>query len=653
MVVVGNPASEVAQKGTLAIKLSPEGARAVAAAQDALPKTRGGVATRSGVTDLDGVLQQIGAEKFERIIAYDPDWEAAYDDTGINRWYRVDFDDEVALAEAGRLLGAQPEVAVVEYTINPKYRRPTSVGPARPITAENVVPAVKTRAIGPGMNDPLLHYQWHYENPGPAGYDKFKTKPVAGADINLYDAWSLCKGSSDIIVAEIDEPVQTTHPDLVANLWSNPSKPSEHGYNFWNQSEKLDWTTAYYDKTYGWEYADHGTHVAGVIAAVNNNGVGVCGVAGGNNGNGVKIMSCQIMGYSDANAAADADVKAFEYAWKNGAVIAQNSWGYQDLISRKDWLDKNNKEFVLLREAIDTFIKYAGSKDPNSPLKGGLVIFAAGNDGDLYGDATIYPAAYDPVVAVGSMDWRYLPAYYTDYGSWVDITAPGGDAIAGANISGAYYENSQILSTILCDDAIDYQDKRKENKDFYGYGYMQGTSMACPHVSGVAALGLSYAAQLGKQYTPDEFKALLLSSVYGIDKYFTGTKPGDRTSVDLSLYRNKMGGGCVDALKLLLAIKGTPAVYVKTGEAVAVDFATYFGGSNSKITLSGVEVSAEDLARIGMASLPTVSGSKINFNCTSPGMAVLKIKARAGDTTFTREFAIVSRAGLAENGGWL
>lgn len=652
VIVSGSPASEAALKGTLAVKLSPEGARAVAAAQVAGVKTRGGVATRSGVATLDESLEQIGAEQFERIIAYDPEWEAAYDDTGINRWYRVKFNDEVALVKAGELLASQPEVKVVEYTINPAYRRPTSVGPARPVTEANLHAAATTRAVGPGMNDPLLGNQWHYENVGVRpDLPACQVLPKAGADINLFDAWSLCKGRQDIIVAVIDEPVQTTHPDLAANMWSNPSNPSEHGYNFWNRSQTLDWKSSYYDKDYGWEYADHGSHVAGVIAAVNNNGRGVCGIAGGDNGGGVKIMSCQIMGYSDKNADEDADVKAFEYAWKNGAVIAQNSWGYNGIITRDQWL---SKDFALLRDAIDTFIKYAGSKNPDSPLSGGLVVFAAGNDGDINGSTSgLYPAAYAPVIAVGSMNWSYMPAYYTDYGTWVDITAPGGDAVDGKVGSNTYANESMVLSTILCDDAINYQDGRKNNAALYGYGYMQGTSMACPHVSGVAALGLSYAAQLGKKYTPDEYKALLLSSVYGIDQYFTGTKPGDGMTMNLSLYRNKMGGGCVDALKLLLAIKGTPAVYVKTGEAAAVDFAPYFGGGNSKITLTSVEVTTEGLARIGMTSAPTVSGSKINFNCTSPGTALVKVNARAGDTAFSREFAIVSRAGLAENGGWL
>ena len=361
--------------------------------------------------------------------------------------------------------------------------------------------------------------------------------------------------------------MQTTHPDLKANIWSNPKNSQEHGYNFWDNSSELDWRTVGGDAQSP-EYADHGTHVAGIIAAVNNNSRGIAGIAGGrNNSGGVRIMSCQIMGNSSGANKGNPIVKAFEYAWTNGAIIAQNSWGYSltnvngEKITPEQFEQEWESNYGIIRDAIDTFIRGAGTKNPNSPLRGGLVIFAAGNDGDIYGDARRYPAAYDAVIAVGAMDWSFRPAYYSDYGSWVDITAPGGDIYT----SGPQDGYGMILSTILCDDAINFQGGPRS-----GYGFMQGTSMACPHVSGIAALGLSYAAQNGKQYTPAEFKALLLSSIYGIDDYFTGSKDYfnannvPMTIPDLSVYKNKMGGGCVDALKLLLAIKGTPAIYVKT-----------------------------------------------------------------------------------------
>ncbi len=398
---------------------------------------------------------------------------------------------------------------------------------------------------------------------------------------------------------------------------------------------------------------------------MNNNGRGVCGIAGGrSNSGGVRIMSCQIMGNSTTGGKGNPTVKAFEYAWTNGAIIAQNSWGYNletadgTKITPEEFEREWKSNYGIMRDAIDTFVRGAGTRNPNSPLQGGLVIFAAGNEGDVYGDVRIYPAAYDPVIAVGAMDWSFRPAYYTDYGPWVDIAAPGGDRYSGKTTRTAsdgrtvFYSNAQILSTILCDDAIAYQDGRKDG-GMYGYGFMQGTSMACPHVSGVAALGLAYAAQNGKKYTPAEFKALLLSSVYGIDDCFAGSKDGELGPIaDMAVYKNKMGGGCIDALKLLFAVKGTPAVYVRTGEPVTVDFARYFGGDRSRVALTAASFVSP--GNLGLSSSKAeFDGTKITFDCPEPGTSMLRISAVSGDTEFVREFAVVSRAGLAANGGWL
>lgn len=647
--VIGVPTSDFAMKGTLSVQFSPEMAQTVAAAQARTASTRSGApATRSGVSEIDALLDEIGAECFERIVAYDPEWESVYDRTGMNRWYWIAFDEEADLSAVGSRFAALPGVSVVEYEIHPRHIRPQHVGRVVPARPENLPARGETRA-SVSMNDPLLPYQWHFDNEGP---NKDFSTPKAGADIDLLDAWQLCTGSDEIIVAVLDEAVQTTHPDLEANIWSNPSNPGEHGYNFWDNRAELDWRTATREDG-DWIYADHGTHVAGVIAAVNNNSRGVSGIAGGRSTRkGVKIMSCQIMGYSDGNYSGNPIVKAFEYAWKNGAIIAQNSWGYDfEGITPSQFEQEWIRGYKVIRDAIDTFIEGAGSKNANSPLKGGLVIFAAGNDGDAFGDAPTYPAAYSPVIAVGSMDWAFRPAYYTDYGTWVDITAPGGDAYTAPGENGrTYYSDAEVLSTILCDDAINYKDGRKYNS-LYGYGFMQGTSMACPHVSGVAALGLSYAAQLGRQYTVGEFKSLLLSSVYGIDRYFTGTKVGI-TVPDLSEYRGKMGGGCVDALKMLLAVRGTTALLVPTGESATVDLAGSFGGSQSVITLTSAELDSPGNLGLTSSSL-SLDGSRITLTCPKQGVSILRVVAVAGDTEITREFALVSRTGLAGNGGWL
>ena len=461
-------------------------------------------------------------------------------------------------------------------------------------------------------------------------------------------------------MAVIDEPVQTTHPDLKANIWSNPKNSQEHGYNFWDNSSELDWRTVGGDAQSP-EYADHGTHVAGIIAAVNNNSRGIAGIAGGrNNSGGVRIMSCQIMGNSSGANKGNPIVKAFEYAWTNGAIIAQNSWGYSltnvngEKITPEQFEQEWESNYGIIRDAIDTFIRGAGTKNPNSPLRGGLVIFAAGNDGDIYGDARRYPAAYDAVIAVGAMDWSFRPAYYSDYGSWVDITAPGGDIYT----SGPQDGYGMILSTILCDDAINFQGGPRS-----GYGFMQGTSMACPHMSGVAALGLSYALKQGKHYTRNEFISMLLTSVNDMERYLDGTKESNGTMY-LENYRKQLGTGAVDAYQLLMQIEGTPCLKVGVGAEELVPLTQFFGGSATNLTYTGVSMSAADMAKLGIETLPTMAYGKLKIKCTKSGVAKITVTAIGGGDkvgtgtvmggmTITKEFAIIARGVQAGNGGWL
>ena len=128
-----------------------------------------------------------------------------------------------------------------------------------------------------------------------------------------------------------------------------------------------------------------------------------------------------------------------------------------------------------------------------------------------------YPGGYRSYVSVTSFGPDYLPAYYTNYGPGCNVAAPGGDA----SISPAGTSAAQVLSTLPSELPAEL------GTDGADYGYMQGTSMACPHVSGVAALGLSYALAKGRHYTVDEFKSMLLTAVNDIDSYIIGgTKNG-------------------------------------------------------------------------------------------------------------------------------
>lgn len=643
-VMVSSPRGALA--GVLSVKLSEEVADKVEATQAAVTRA-GGVATRSGISEMDVVFDRIGVEHFSRVFPYEEQFEQRHREVGLHRWYSVTFDRESDLREAASLLGQVAGVDVVQF----KHRIVSaSEGPAIPYTA--VADGAVTRAWP--MNDPMLRDQWHYNNTG-KGSSVSRYPFKEGADISLFDAWKLSTGSSDIVVAVLDEPVQSTHADLKENMWVNP-KPGYkvggqtfnndiHGFNFWNNTDRLDWVTAAYDEDYKmWVYADHGSHVAGTIAAVNNNGKGVCGIAGGNSatGNGVKIMSCQIMGNDPKNAQAEAAARAFVYAADRGALIAQCSWGYpEDVATFDDWQSLSGG---AESDAIDYFIKNAGKDNPNSPLKGGLVVFAAGNSGLMLKDAKTWPAAYFPALAVGAMAPDFRPAYYTDYGDWVNLTAPGGDY--------EYSNRGMVLSLMLDDPSMTFKDNRTS-----GYGFMQGTSMACPHVSGVAALGLSYAAKLGRRFTVREYMSLLMTSCDEIDSYFTGTRTmnlGGNQSLTLNMndYRNKMGAGCINAYKLLLNINGTPSVSVKTGTLTEIDLRDYLSGRLPNVGEVTVKADPGVVKELGLET-SVVEGGKLKIMCSKVGSGIVTLELMVGEAYVNKELAIISRKSVAENGSWL
>ena len=224
--------------------------------------------------------------------------------------------------------------------------------------------------------------------------------------------------------------------------------------------------------------------MAGCIAAINNNETGICGIAGGQDGNGgVRIMSCETLRDDpddDTKTLQGNSAEAMVWAADNGAVIMNNSW-----CTRYDSEEDAMKGGVSgpLKNAIDYFIQYAGcdmdgNQLPDSPMKGGVVFFGAGNQAQRIG----WPAAYEPVIAVAATSASFTRAYYSNYGDWVDICAPGGD----------YELGNQIFSCI------------NNGK----YGLMQGTSMSCPQVTGVAALIASYFGGVG--FTNEMLKERLL-----------------------------------------------------------------------------------------------------------------------------------------------
>jgi serine protease len=440
---------------------------------------------RSSLPQVDEAMVLVGARSITRTFPYAGKYELRTRQEGLHLWYDIKYDTElVSLSEAIAGFSSLKEVEVTE-----PIRKIRLTGKPEKKTALEV-PDMKPASLSSSalpFNDPLLDDQWHYFNDGTV------KDGVAGADINLFGAWLKETGNPDVVVSVVDGGIDFEHQDLNANMWRNAG---EYG----GVPNVDDDKNGYVDDIYGYDFVSrngkivahvHGTHVAGTIGAVNNNGIGVSGVAGGNGTQkGVRLMSCQVFSVDEAgeDVSAQSFGEAIKYGADNGAVISQNSWGYDEI----DYLPES------IKAAIDYFNKYAGvdeNGNQSGPMKGGVVIFAAGNDSK---DMS-YPCSYEGVVAVASIAPDFTKAYYSNYGSWVDITAPGGSVPQGAK----YSTYCQVLSTL------------PGNR----YGFLQGTSMACPHVSGVAALIVSKFRGTG--FTPVMLKERLFQGAVDINKYNT------------------------------------------------------------------------------------------------------------------------------------
>lgn len=590
---------------------------------------------------LAALCEEVGAVSFERIFVSDNELARS---KGLHRWYLASFDAPKNPQAMAQKFVELKSVSYVQFNTK-VYRNFVSEGTSYHYTPKGF------GDFNVPFDDPLLSDQWHYINNCDLSVAE-TSRP--GADINVKDAWRLCAGDPNIIVAICDEGVKYNHPDLIDNMWVNEDEIPGNGIDDDNNGYVDDihgWnflSTTDYPKEISWsEDGDkgHGTHVAGTVAAVNNNGLGVGGVAGGSgNGDGIKMMSCQVFsGNSSATIAARA--KAYEYAANNGACIIQCSFGLPGGNVTSDYVFELT--YNVEKAGLDYFINY---RQAYSPVNRNFAIFATGNDGyHLAG----YPAAHREVIGVSAFGPDYLPAVYTNYGPGTNISAPGGDITINMT---AESDRATILSTVPSDCSAYDTD----------YGYMQGTSMACPHVSGVVALGLAYAKKLGKEYTYDEFLSMIYSSVNNIDYYIeTSKKKSNGIDFDLTKYWQAMGTGAIDTWRLFMQIEGTPTLVAKTGELSKLALGEYFGGAAANLTYLSVELSDEAREALGVVGTPEVKNGKLNIECTKVGSAKVVVKAIAGGdvlgnkndmggSAFTKEISILSReVAVAKNGGWL
>ncbi|MGI8981907.1 MAG: S8 family serine peptidase, partial [Pirellulaceae bacterium] len=276
-------------------------------------------------------------------------------------------------------------------------------------------------------NDPGFGNLWGLHNTG-------QTAGTPDADIDAPEAWGNWTGNGSTIVAVIDTGVDYTHPDLAGNMWTNPGEIL--GDLLDNDLNGI--IDDYYGANFigsgtptGNPFDDHyhGTHVAGTIGAIGSNGVGVTGVSWD-----VQIMAIKFLDAGGGGYTIDA-IEGLNYAVSKGAMISNNSWGGGPY-----------------DQGLYDAIRSAG-------LQGHVFIAAAGNSGVNADVSPMYPAAYnlDNIISVAATDHNDARASFSNYGATsVDLGAPGVD----------------IYSTM-------------PNNT---YGYLSGTSMASPHVAGVAAL---------------------------------------------------------------------------------------------------------------------------------------------------------------------
>ena len=665
--------SQDALPGQLFVKFDPS----VSKVLEQAGVTKSGIgspATRSGVLTVDEILDLVEGYEIERVFPVDESTEEVARHEGLHLWYIVRFNPEYSVDEVAKKLSVLGEVNRVEY--NRTLKRANNSKPIQiPANAISKASSIE------GHNDPLLKYQWHLVNNG-ANQELPVAKPegaqatfLEGADVGMGDVWKNpdMKGHPSIIVAVLDEGVCFSHPDLENSMWINDGeelrarkdadgngyKDDKYGYNFVQNTGVISTDSAY--------DTGHGTHVAGVIAAENNNGKGIGSVAGGTpDCPGVKIMSCQIFAGQFAGTVLE-EVRAIKYAADNGAVVLQCSWGYisgaanpyewsPQYSTDEEWTEYNGLE----KKALDYFVNYAGS--PDGVVEGGIAVFAAGNE---YAPAASYPAAYPDYVSVAATAPDFTPAVYSNYGKGVTISAPGGDqdyywAYGEGHNAGAV---GCVLSTIPDNAAIAFDNQISADTEGT-YAYMEGTSMACPHVSGVVALGLSYAAHKKIHVKAKDMIKLLYSSVYktkdGQDpfkqcwdldtpkvyyKYVADLGQNHKKNLDLNDYVGKMGYGQVNAYNFLNAIAGEnvgtpmqfPNVFVKVGGVKKYDPTLYLNGDSCTVNVDNQNI-----------ALVSYNDGKVMVEGKAVGQTTASVTC--GDQTHT--FVITVRAKSGEN-GWL
>ena len=480
------------------------------------------------------------------------------------------------LAQAIAKLKSDPNIEAVEpvYIVRTQQTpTPTSEPTASPSASPSTLPSPSSLPSNI-PNDP------YYASSGSWGQSYADLWGIK--KINAEGAWSQSTGSASVVVAVVDTGIDYNHPDIAANIWTNTGEIPGNGID--------DDGNGYVDDTRGWNFSvgiginpfkftnnnpmddnGHGSHVAGIIGAVGNNNIGVVGV----NWN-VKIMPVKILdhfGFGSDYAAA----RALSYAADNGAKVINNSWG-------------SSLSTSIIEDAID----YAYSK-------GAILIASAGNSAaDVY---LFTPAANPKVITVGALDTDDKKADFSNFGTKIDVAAPGVDILS-------------LRSSIpyICNLSISVGSN---------YCRLSGTSLAAPHVAGLAALILSK----HPEFTSEDIRQVLRVSADDVDL------PG----FDINSGKGRINAAKAMSVNSVLKVQITPSL-VGAGNVSSVDINGIAAGQNFvnyELSYSGGN-SLDNWVTIATSSSAVVGGKLGTWQTSQLSSGEYTIRLVATDSNGTK-----------------